>query len=162
MGAHSPQAVLKRPGAWDNFPAGVKLKSAEMRGQFNGLKATIDAVPAGPAGPPGPGGPQGNTGEMGPIGPQGPEGPQGPSGGPPGPEGQPGPQGTQGIPGEQGPPGEVSAGQLQSEIAEALATAAGNSSANSNGVGTLDTSFSDPDMETLRQKINELITALRR
>ncbi len=31
--------------------------SAEMRDQFNSLKALIDAIPAGPAGPPGPEGP---------------------------------------------------------------------------------------------------------
>jgi hypothetical protein len=33
---------------------------------------------------------------------------------------------------------------------------------NSNGVATLDTPLTDPDMETLRQKLNELIAALRR
>jgi len=32
----------------------------------------------------------------------------------------------------------------------------------SNGVGTLDTPFVDPDLETLRLKMNELIAALRR
>jgi hypothetical protein len=42
-----------------------------------------------------------------------------------------------------------------------------SASANSNGVGTLDTSFTnDPpmlsDIELLRAKMNELITALRR
>lgn len=41
------------------------------------------------------------------------------------------------------------------------AAIAGTSS-NSNGVGTLDTGFGDPDAEALRQKLNELIDALRR
>ena len=35
-------------------------------------------------------------------------------------------------------------------------------SSNSNAVGTLDSPFGDPDMEALRQKMNELILALRR
>ena len=35
-------------------------------------------------------------------------------------------------------------------------------SSNSNGVNTLDTPMPDPDMESLRQKLNELIHALRR
>ncbi len=57
-----------------------KLKSVEMRDQFNGLKELIDAVPAGPPGPQGPAGPQGSTGATGATGPQGPQGPQGPAG----------------------------------------------------------------------------------
>ena len=32
----------------------------------------------------------------------------------------------------------------------------------SNGVATLDSPFSDPEAEELRQKLNELINALRR
>lgn len=32
----------------------------------------------------------------------------------------------------------------------------------SNGVSTLDNPFSDPEAEALRQKLNELINALRR
>jgi len=31
-----------------------------------------------------------------------------------------------------------------------------------NAVSTLDTAFADPDMEAVRQKLNELINALRR
>jgi hypothetical protein len=143
-----------------NWPPGhAELTSPEFRTQFQGLKALIDAVPAGP---PGPEGPQGNTGETGLIGPQGPEGPQGPSGGPPGPEGQPGPQGTAGNPGEQGPPGEVS----QAALDGAITTAVGGSSANSNGVATLDDPVSDPptqaEVQANRNKLNELILALRR
>ena len=139
-----------------SYPAtGIKLKSAEMRAQFTGLKELIDAIPAGPPGPEGPSGPQGNTGETGPIGPQGPEGPQGPSGGPPGPEGPIGPQGPQGI---QGPPGEVTMAQLN----DAISAMTANSSANTNSVATLDTPMADPDSETLRLKMNEIILALRR
>ena len=52
-------------------------------------------------------------------------------------------------------------------IATALASATANSSANTNGVGTLDTPFTnDPptlaDMEVLRAKFNEMILAMRR
>jgi hypothetical protein len=36
------------------------------------------------------------------------------------------------------------------------------SSANSNGVGTLETPFGDPDAESLRGKVNELLLAMRR
>jgi len=43
-----------------------------------------------------------------------------------------------------------------------LAAAIGETSNNSNAVATLDFAFSDPDMESMRVKINELITALRR
>ena len=128
--------------------------AAQMRSQLNGLKDLIDAIPQGPEGPPGPAGPQGAEGAPGPMGP---EGPQGPAGGPPGPEGpagQAGPEGAQGPPGPEGPPGEVT----QADLSNAIQT----TSANTNAVSTLDTSFADPDMETLRQKLNELINALRR
>src|ERR1043165_6764497 len=69
---------------------GSPLNSAEMRGQFNSLKALIEAVPAGPPGP---------------QGPEGPQGPPGDPGGPPGPQGPEGPQGTQGAAGPHGDPG---------------------------------------------------------
>ncbi|MCX6900625.1 MAG: hypothetical protein NT105_18245 [Verrucomicrobia bacterium] len=45
----------------DNSP----LSSSQMRGQLTGLKADIDAIPAGP---PGPAGPAGETGPAGPPG----------------------------------------------------------------------------------------------
>jgi hypothetical protein len=57
-----------------------------------------------------------------------------------------------------GAPGEVTNAALAAEIAGVVA----GSSANSNGVGTLDTPFADPDAEALRGKLNELIEALRR
>ena len=67
--------------------------------------------------------------------------------------------GNDGGMGSQGPPGEVSNAQLT--------TAINSTSSNSNAVSTLDTPFAnDPptlaDMETMRAKMNELITALRR
>jgi len=44
----------------------------------------------------------------------------------------------------------------------AIATGIAGTSNNTNGVATLDTPLPDPDSETLRLKINELILALRR
>ena len=38
---------------------GSEIDANELRNQFNGLKALIDAIPAGPPGPEGPEGPQG-------------------------------------------------------------------------------------------------------
>ena len=62
--------------------------------------------------------------------------------------------GSNGSDGAQGPPGEVSAAQLTSAI--------NGTSANTNAVSTLDSGFADPDMEALRQKVNELILNGRR
>ncbi len=56
--------------------------------------------------------------------------------------------------GDKGPPGKVSAADLSFAI--------GGTSANSNMVQTRDSSFADADTETLRQKLNKLIAALRR
>ncbi|MBI5684524.1 MAG: hypothetical protein HZC54_05560 [Verrucomicrobia bacterium] len=150
------------------------------------------AGPAGNDGAPGPAGAQGERGDKGDKGdpgdPGGPPGPQGPPGndGAPGAEGPAGPEGRhitnvwdngdgravvqmsdgssygpftiasgpEGPQGPQGAPGEVSAADLSFAI--------GGTSANSNSVQPLDTTFANPDMETLRQKINELIQALRR
>ena len=64
------------------------------------------------------------------------------------------PQGSNGSDGAQGPPGEVSQAQLDSAIA--------GTSSNTNNVNTLDTPFADPDMEAMRQKMNELILNGRR
>lgn len=75
---------------------------------------------------------------------------------------QRGTDGGEGIQGIQGEPGEVTNAALASAIAETLATAAASSSANSNAVPTLDTSFADPDTEALRQAFNALALALRR
>jgi hypothetical protein len=60
----------------------------------------------------------------------------------------------QGQEGPMGATGEVSQSQLDNAI--------NGTSNNSNGVSTLDTAMADPDVETLRQKLDELINALRR
>lgn len=65
-----------------------------------------------------------------------------------------GSDGTNGSDGAQGPPGEVSQAQLDSAI--------NGTSANTNNIGTLDNPFADPDMETMRQKLNEMILNGRR
>ena len=133
----------------------TQADAAQMRSQFNGLKALIDAIPAGPPGPEGPTGPQGAEGAMGPPGPQGPQGPQGDPGGPPGPQG---PEGPQGPAGPQGPPGEVT----QTDLNNGLLNNLSQCSTISNSVATLDNPFSDAEAEELRGKLNELINALRR
>ncbi len=184
-----------------NVPApNAEATSAMFRGQFQGLKALIDAIqtvtdaqvdstttlPAGtpatasvsvvgntlhfsfalPAGQdgsqgadgaPGMPGSSGNDGASGPQGPPGLPGEPGAPGTPGGPPGPPGPQGNdgaQGATGPQGPPGEVTTAQLENAIQ--------GTSNGSNGVTTLDNPFPDADMETLRQKLNELIITLRR
>jgi hypothetical protein len=64
------------------------------------------------------------------------------------------PRGNDGSNGSDGAPGEVSQAQLDSAIS--------GTSANTNAVSTLDTAFADPDMEALRQKLNEMILNGRR
>ena len=64
------------------------------------------------------------------------------------------PRGSDGSTGPQGPPGEVTQAQLDAAFS--------GTSANTNAVSTLNTIFSDPDMEALRQKLNELILTARR
>lgn len=59
-----------------------------------------------------------------------------------------------GPPGPQGEPGEVTQSALDGAIS--------GTSNNTNGVGALDDAFADPDMETLRNKMNEFILAARR
>jgi hypothetical protein len=70
------------------------------------------------------------------------------------PRGQQGNDGGPGLTGPQGAPGEVSLAQLDTAIA--------NTSSNSNAVAGLAGPFADPDAESLRQKLNELLAALRR
>ncbi|MBL9145496.1 MAG: hypothetical protein JNM99_17600 [Verrucomicrobiaceae bacterium] len=82
-----------------------------------------------------------------------PQGNDGPPGGQ-GPTGNDGGQGPQGNDGAQGPPGEVTALQLQDAIT--------GTSKNSNAVPTVDITFGDPEVELLRQRLNDLINALRR
>ncbi len=64
------------------------------------------------------------------------------------------PRGNDGSNGNDGAPGEVSNAQLNSAIS--------GTSNNTNGVSTLDNPFADPDMEALRQKVNEMILNGRR
>ena len=68
--------------------------------------------------------------------------------------------------GQQGPTGEVSQSQLSNDLVNcqnaAVNTALPLTSANSNGVGTLSVSSGDFAVQTLIDKVNELINALRR
>lgn len=68
------------------------------------------------------------------------------------------PMGMQGPAGADGAPGEVTTAQLTADIA----TAVSGTSSNSNAIATLDTPFADPDAESMRQRFNELVLALRR
>ena len=147
---------------------GSPNSSAEMRGQLNGLKALIDAVPTvttaqvdavttlNPGDPATVG-----VSIMGSVLhltfgiPQGVDGTQG-NDGPEGPQGIPGPAGEPGTP---GPPGEVTFADLTTELTN-------NTSANSNGVSTLNIFANDPpsqwDVQQIIDKLDELINALRR
>ena len=151
-------------------PTNALIESAPLRGQFNGLKDLIDALPTG-AGitgavvdsvstlPPG----NLATATVSLVGSQLhftfalPEGAGGLPGSPgsSGSDGQPGPPGSQGA---QGPPGEVT----QTDLNNGLLTTLSQTSANSNAIDVLANSFSDPDAEALRLRVNELILALRR
>jgi len=68
------------------------------------------------------------------------------------------PQGNDGPTGATGQPGEVSLTDLNNGLQNNLSQCSNNS----NGVSTLDNSFGDPASEELRNKVNELINALRR
>ena len=69
-----------------------------------------------------------------------------------------GPQGNDGAPGPQGPPGEVTQAALDAAIT--------GTSANSNSVSTLGMVVTNPptqsEVQTLADKVDELILALRR
>lgn len=176
-----------------NWPQNGQLVDADrFRAQFGGLKDLIDTAVTGPQGPQGDPGPAGSNGNDGAPGMPGTNGNDGAPGAP----GAAGPQGPQGPPfasavvdavntlnpgvpatvstsfdgtnvrftfglpqGADGAPGEVSNATLAAAIA--------GTSANTNGVATLDVPFTnDPptlaDMELLRAKINEMILAQRR
>ncbi len=104
---------------------GSPLSSAVMRGQLNGLKSLVDAIPEGPPGP---------QGEQGPAGAQGEAGADGPPGDPGGPQG---PQG------EPGTPGEVSQGQLDGAIV--------GTANNPSGIAPFSGTFSDPPTQAEMQ-----------
>ena len=126
-------------------------------------------IPRGNDGAPGEAGPAGPTGQAGQDGQAGPQGPPGPPFANAVVDGvttlSPGQQAmvwvnfdgtnvrfTFGIP--QGAPGEVTQAALDAAVA--------GTSANTNNIGTVDGPFADADMETLRQKLNELILNGRR
>jgi hypothetical protein len=147
------------------FPAdGVLIESLPFRDQFHGIKDLIDAVPTITAAVVDgvttldPGNPADATVNV--TGdtlhftfdiPRGNDGAQGIAG-QTGSDGAPGPQGP------QGPTGEVS----QTDLNNGLLNTLSQTSANTNAVATLDNPFADPDVEILRQKVNELINMLRR
>jgi hypothetical protein len=148
---------------------GSLIVAAELRGQFNGLKDLMDAIPPGGVGP------QGPQGEPGPAGADGRSivnvyddgsgraivqmsdgstyGPFSIASGPAGAEGPPGPQ---------GPAGEVSASQMNDAIALALA----GTSNNSNSVSILDMIVSDPptqmEVQNIASRLDQLILVLQR
>ena len=142
-------------------PTNALIESAPLRGQFNGLKDLIDALPTG-AGITGavvesvstlpPGNPATATVQL--VGGELrftfalPEGATGPAGS----------TGSDGQQGPQGPPGEVT----QTDLNNAMLNTLSQSSANTNVVAELPFAFGDPDAEALRTKVNELILALRR
>ena len=78
------------------------------------------------------------------------------------PAGPEGPMGPSGPTGPQGPPGEVT----QTDLNNAELNMLSQSSANSNGVGTLgqtaDGTYSSSQMQDVINKLDELINALRR
>ena len=154
-----------------------KVRANELRGQFQGLKALIDAITtltnaqidATNTLPPGepaqvtltttgntlhftfdiPTGAQGPQGEQGPQGAEGPQGPDGPEG-PSG--GPPGPEGP------QGPPGEVTLQQLTDEIA----TTALNPTTVAPLTFTPDPDYNPAQLQETIDKLNELLTTLTR
>jgi hypothetical protein len=148
-----------------SFPAdGVLIESLPFRDQFHGIKDLIDAVPTITAAQVvgvttlDPGNPAdasvsvtGDTLHFTFDIPRGNDGAQGIAG-QTGADGAPGPQGP------QGPTGEVS----QTDLNNGLLNTLSQTSANTNAVATLDNPFADPDVEILRQKVNELINMLRR
>jgi hypothetical protein len=145
-----------------SFPAdGVLIESLPFRDQFHGIKDLIDAIVTLTAAQVDgvttldPGNPAnaavsvvGNTLHLTFGIPRGYDGAQGANGA----DGAPGAQGPQGL------PGEVS----QTDLNNGLLNTLSQTSANTNAVATLDNPFADPDVEILRQKVNELINALRR
>jgi hypothetical protein len=74
------------------------------------------------------------------------------------PAGPPGPEGAQGPPGPAGPPGEVTTVDLNAAIA--------TTSSNSNAVSLLgeiaDSSYNQPQIQNLINKVDELLTVMRR
>ena len=136
-------------------PDGAFATGAALRGQFNGLKALIDAIPAGPAGPAGPQGPAFSSIQIGSVTTGTPGSPAGAS------------VNVFGsnvelsftIPaGDTGPAGEVTQSALNSAI---MGTAQ-----NPTGVSTLSLTISDPptkaEVEAILAFANAMLSALQR
>jgi len=81
---------------------------------------------------------------------------------PQGPQGNPGDAGAQGPQGAPGAPGEVTTADMNT----AIGTAIGGTSANTNAIGQLGLTVSDPptqtELQAVANKLDELIAALRR
>ncbi len=136
-------------------PDGSFATGAALRGQFNGLKALIDAIPAGPAGPAGPQGPAFSNIQIGSVTTGAPGSPAGAS------------VNVFGsnvelsftIPaGDTGAPGEVSNSTLAGEIS--------GTARNPNSVAPIPFTVSNPptqaELQAVVDKVNELIGALQR
>ena len=130
---------------------GTDIDAVEIRDQLNSLKALIDAVPAGPAGPEGPAFSSIQIGGVTTVDP-----------------GTPAAVSVSvfgnnvelsfSIP--KGDPG--SAGVTSEDVTTAIANEITGTARNPSGVGDLSISSSDPDVQAVIAKINELLNALRR
>lgn len=131
----------------DYPPANVLIESVPMRAQFHGLKDLIDAVPTItsaqvaavntlPPGDPASVGISliGSTLQL-----------------------------TFDIPaGQSGPPGEVTTAQMDATISAAVSAAIAGTAVNPTSVSPIGGSFADPDLNTVKNKLDELIAALFR
>ena len=137
---------------------GILIRAVEMRTQFQGLKALVDAVPAGPPGPAGPEGPAFSNVQIGGVTTVD--------------SGTPAAASVSvfgntvelsfSIPkGEPGSPGVTS-----EDVANALVNERINHAQNPTSVSTLSLTISDPptkaEVEAVMGKVNELIAALQR
>lgn len=158
-------------------PPNALIESAPLRAQFQGIVDLISSIPQGPQGPPGQ---NGSDGAQGPPGQQGPPFASAVVDGvntlPPGSSAGVSvsfdgtnvhftfdiPQGQDGATGAQGPPGEVT----QSDLNNATLNTLSQTSNNSNAVSTLgqaaDSTYNQPQIQALIDKVDELINALRR
>ena len=136
---------------------GARVVAAELRDQFNGLKALIDAVPAGPPGPAGPEGPAFSSVQIGTV-----------------------TTGAPGTPAEASvatfgnnveisftiPAGQPGPGVSFDEMTSAIGLAISGTARNPMTVSDLFLSPTDPpsqaDLLAVIAKINELLAALRR
>jgi hypothetical protein len=136
------------------YPAdGILIRAVEMRTQFQGLKALIDAVPAGPPGPAGPEGPAFSSVQIGSV--------------------------TTGAPGTPAaasvntfgnnvelsftiPAGETGSGVSFDDMTNAIAFAISGTARNPNTVAPLSLGTTDPQITAIVDKLNELIAALTR